>query len=175
MSRVHYFFLQYRYLHFHQCIVTVSETKCIHFLGRGLTVWFGNVLLLLSVIFEGVTLLLSSHFIHSFIHSFMHIVHKDNICTSLSYCAQEPLDWFWWSVKVWRECFDIGSHSKFILPVFQSGNETDFSPRFPCPCCPTNVLHNLSVYCIVEYNTSPPLAVSTNNIAVHCHGRLEWY
>jgi len=58
MSREHYFCLQYKYLHFCQCIIAVTETKYVRFFGHVLTVLFGNMLLLLSVIIEVVTLLL---------------------------------------------------------------------------------------------------------------------
>jgi hypothetical protein len=58
ISREPYFCLQYKYLHFCQCIIADTVTQCIIFLGHGLTVWFGNMLLLLHVVIEVVTLLL---------------------------------------------------------------------------------------------------------------------
>jgi hypothetical protein len=51
---------------------------------------------------------------------------------------------------------DIRGHSKFILPDFQSGYGTDFSPGFHCPCCPTNALHNLIslLHCCIKHLAS---------------------
>ena len=89
-------------------------------------------------------------FIQPFIHSFIHAhcawtrTHAGMVMPiSLSYCSPEPQDWFWWSVKVLHLYYDIRGHTKLILPNFQSGNGTNFSPGYPCPCYATNALHHL--------------------------------
>lgn len=136
------------------------KKKCIRFLGR---MYVNHVVW--KHAFATFCYNWSSEFVivitfHSFIHAHCAWTRTQAgmvMSTSHSYCSHEPRDWFWWSVKVLHECYDIRGHTKFILPDFQSGNGVDFSPSFPCPCCPTNALHNLVslLYCWIKCLASP--------------------
>lgn len=150
MSREHYFCLQYKYLHSCQCIITVTETKCIRFLGHMLTVVWKHALVTFCYNWSSDFVIVITF--HSFIHSCMHIVHDQEHMQGWS-CLFVLL--FPWTaglnLVVWKHyicIMTLEATPSSYCPISKVAMGQIFLQISLVPVVPPMLYIILSVYCI---------------------------